>query len=256
MKYFGTLLRSLIVIVSLALLLSSCGAPSRLALEPVASRTRWLMGKNFSIASDSLAVVSVAFERDAGYRLHFDVEIVNLSADTILISPEQIVYTVALDSTLTRWKDSAIAALDPEPKLRALVSGRESEDSDYGSHLNGRNVDAVVNGVVTIVNVVTDGDRKSGEKKAKEDSARAAQRAEELAGYLKRDQEHEETVMYLNGLEREWGPALRRTSLATREAIRGRIIFTPVRDAAGMRLAVPVGSRIYTFVFRQRQEER
>lgn len=255
MKYLRTTFPASLLVASLALLISACTPQSRLALDPVASRTRWLMGKNFAVIADSFAVVAVAFDRDAGQQLHFDLEVTNLSGDTVLISPEKLTYDITHDSTLRIWKDTSVAALDPEPMLRRLVASREYEQGDYSSHLQGRNIDAIVGGVVTVVRAVTDGDKKSSEEKVKEDSAEAARRAEQLAGYLKRDQEHHEKMSYLNDLERNWGVALRKTSLAEREMIRGRVIFNPVRDAKGIRLSVPVGSRIYKFIFRQKPEK-
>jgi hypothetical protein len=242
-----------IAVIALAAVLASCGGSKRVVLDPVASRTRWLMGKNFVVVADSNAVVSVAFEREYNEQLQFDVEVVNLSGDTVLVDPVAIAYDIARDSTLARWNDTTVGAIDPEPMLRTIAGSREVEEADYSSHLTSRNVGDIVSGIATIVRATTDGD-KSDEERRVADSAAEADRVNQLAGYIKRDDEHHATIAALNDLDRAWSAALRKTSLARRETIRGRVIFPAIRSARGLKVTVPIGGRSYVAEFRQRLE--
>jgi hypothetical protein len=222
----------------------------------VAAHTRWLMGRNFAVITDSAAGVSAAFERDDDDKIHFDLEVTNLGPDTVLIVPEKLFYTITRDTSLGTWIDTTVYALDPEPMLREIAERRENEQADYESHLTTRNVDAIVGGIVGVVKLAKGETKKSDEERRVADSTVAAERTEQLAGYLQRDRQHDETMEQINDMERSWNAALRKTSLANREIVRGRVIFPAVRDAAALKLSVPVGARTYDFIFRQQQIKR
>jgi hypothetical protein len=87
-----------------------------------------------------------------------------------------------------------------------------------------------------------------------QDKARETRRGEEREKEEKINREHQETITSLNGLRRGWETVLRRTTLGSRESIRGSVVFPARNEAKRVRVVVPVGGRGISFEFRQEEQ--
>jgi len=125
----------LVIFLFLMFLVSCYVSPSPIyKLNPVSENTFWLFGQEYTKASNENIEIAFAFERMIDGNLIFDIEITNISDQTILISPEKFYYYPihSIDES-TSDQNNKIFAIDTEIKLHEVDSKISQETARYKS---------------------------------------------------------------------------------------------------------------------------
>jgi hypothetical protein len=244
-------MRRALLYLPLLLLLSSCSAPPVLRLSPLADETRWLEGKEYAKSTVSEVEITVAFESmDEGFVV-FDVEISNLSAEPVFVSPEKFC-ALPLASPqdtagLPTSNPAGNFAVDPELKLLDIDKQIAREKASYATSTG---IDVAVGLLDLVATVATIGSERSEEEIKEENRVR---RENEIASQ-ERDIDHHNRMAELEHLKAKWqSTTLRRTTLLAGETAIGRVYFPANEKARYLKLCLPLGGAEGQIIFEQKK---
>jgi len=230
----------------------SCSAPQVLRLSPLAGETSWVDGKEFTKSSADNIEVAAAFESIDATFIVFEVEITNLSAQPVLVSPEKF-YSLPLASPqdTMSFPTSAQAgyAVDPESKILELDKQIARAEASYATTAG---IDAVFGLLGLVADIATIGQEKS-EAAIKQ---KQKQRREREITDREREIDHKNNLDKLKTEKVQWtSNALRRTTLDPNHTTIGKVYFPANYNARYLKLCLPVGTSRIQIVFEQRQHK-
>jgi hypothetical protein len=165
--------------LAVSFIFASCAPAPVLRLNPLASETKWIYGKEFARSATDDVEIAIAFESMDEAAIIFDVEITNLSGQPVLISPERFYY-LSLASpqdtvSLAAASRQTSYAIDPEIKILDLDKKISRENASYAT---AAGIDAVGGLLDLVVSIATIGEEKT-EREIKEEEQR--RRDDEIA---------------------------------------------------------------------------
>jgi len=220
-------------------------APSPIyRLSPLSDNTFWLFGQEYTRAANENMEIAIAFERMIDENIIFDVEISNISNQTILISPENFYY-LPVDSigTAGGHPKTKILAVDPEIKLQEIDLEISKKTAKYRSDTG---TDAAISLLDLIADMSTMGKEKTREESEKENQEDMDR---EESKYI-RDETYKSEIFNLNALRDEWElSTIRKTSLLPDTYMQGRLFFPYRTGIKYMKIYIPVNDDLLTFTF-------
>ncbi len=234
---------------SLCVMLTSCVTPETLfRLSPVSTNTIWYYGKELVTHHSEAVDIGIRFNRQEGAYLVFDVDILNLAEQPVLVNPEQFYYVVlqsptdaeSLDITKTpTYAENAEAIVHRID--RTIASARASEANA-----------AIGDGVGLLLGVAADiassGKQKTKEERQKERDDARKEREERFL----RDFNSEKTFKSLADERAHWEfQALRKHTLPSMKSIQGEVYFLLNQKARYMRIYFPIENVNIDFVYKQ-----
>ncbi len=238
-------IEQLVILLFLMFFLSCYVSPSPIyKLNPVSENKFWLFGQEYTKATNENIEIAFAFERMIDGNLIFDIEITNISDQTILISPENFYfYPMHSIDDSTSNQNNKIFAIDPEMKLHEIDSKMSKETARYKSSDDTYNAISLLD---LISDVSTIGKKKTEEeveKENKEDSDREDNKNV-------RDENYKNKIYDLNTLRDEWElSTIRKTTLFPNTFIQGRIYFPFRTNTKYIKIYAPLKDDLLTFVF-------
>ncbi len=234
--------------VVLILPFASCFSPMPVyRLTPVSTNSRWLNGQEVVSREDSVVDVALSFSHTYQGELVFEVEVENLSGDTILVAPEQC-YAIPLkrdQDTATANDHPTFRAQNPEHRIES-VDVRKSRE--LASYKTANAVDAVVSLVGLVGNIASIGGEKSDEQREQERQWEERQASDRI----ERDISHANVIRQLEDERRIWDTAaLRKATLLPGEVIRGEVHLPTDANAKLVRIVVRIVGSENSFIFRQ-----
>ena len=201
----------------LILLAAGCEPAPILRLTSRDPGATWFQGQQLvRHEADGVSVVA-SFDRSLGMYLVFDVTVVNRSDSTLLIEPQDFNFTLASSGgELRPAQQKPFPAVDPEAELARIDKVSSALES---GHANGKMLEAVGDLAEAVVDVAGAGSKTKAEQDAdeKRDLEQASERRQA-------DETHERTMASLAESRDYWASrALRRTQLAPRQSISGKI---------------------------------
>jgi hypothetical protein len=229
----------------------SCSAPPVLRLSPLADETEWLDGREYARSSAGDIEVAAAFESLDETFVVFDVEITNLSAQAVLVSPEKF-YALPLASPqdtvgLLAANHASNFAVDPEIKLLDIDKQMAREQASYATSTG---IDAAVSLLDLVITVATIGTEKSEEEIKEEERARR----ENQIAHQEREIDHNNRLAELKNLKEKWqSTTLRRTTLNPNQTLFGKVYFPANSQARYVKLYFPLGEAEGQVIFEQKK---
>lgn len=256
--------------------LSSCFvAQPVLRLSPAESDTRWLMGKEFSTKStESGVVTAIAFEELQNNYIVIDVEISNLSDDTLLVDPADIYCTFLADTSgfynsNLENQTLKIFALNPEKKLLDIDKAKSRAIANQ-KNATAFVITAAVAVIATSAIISSKNKNKSNNNtRSNEVNNYQRQRRSYNSGYycpliyVDRDNETLQTTSQIpqNGFvssnldfqKENWEfKALRKTHVYPNDRIRGKLVFPASQKDSYLAFLFPYPSQNVKFLFKQK----
>lgn len=228
----------------------ACAPAPVLRLNPLASETKWVYGKEFARTATDEMEIAVAFESMDEATVIFDVEITNLSAQPILVSPEKFYYlplTSLQDTVGLSTSKKVCYAINPEIKILDLDKEISRENASYATTAG---IDAVGGLLDLFVDIATIGKKKT-EKEIKEEEKR---KCDEEIARQEREIDHTNSLARLKSEKTKWeSTTLRRTTLDSEQSVRGRVHFLANEKAKYLKLCFPIGEANVQIVFVQQK---
>lgn len=228
----------------------ACAPAPVLRLNPLAGETKWIYGKEFARSATDEVEIAVAFESMEDTTIVFDVEVTNLSAQPILVSPEKFYYSLLAspqDSVGLTTAKQVCHALDPETKILEFDKEISREKASYAT---AAGVDATFELLDLVFSLGEIGKQKS-EDEIKEEERQ--ERQEEIAD-CEREINHEKRLSELKTTKEKWeSTTLRRTTLDPDQSVRGRVYFRANQKAHYIKLCFPIGKDGLQLIFYQQK---
>lgn len=230
MKY--TYLWSVVLLV----LATACFSPRPiLQLQPATAPSAWFYGKEVLTREVDSLRVSLIFDQWVGRELVFATEIINRSADTVLVSPETFFYEAFLHDTTTL--SNVTRALDPE---REIMDIRRAISRERAHRRNALVFDVALTAAVLTAGVVT----------ASSNNDEGYQSEGGVDVYFNSGSDGD--LEFLNRVRQQWTyQALRKTSLPPGTVMRGNVVFIDQPEAAFYSVYVPLGNHLIHFDYRK-----
>jgi hypothetical protein len=236
--------------LAVSVIFASCAPAPVLRLNPLADETKWIYGKEFARNATDEAEIAVAFESMEDTTIVFDVEVTNLSAQPILVSPEKFHYLLLAspqDSVVLATAKQVCYALNPETKILDLDKEISRENASYAT---AAGIDATFELLDLIFSLGEIGKQKS-EDEIKEEERQ--ERQEEIAD-CEREINHEKLLAELKTTKEKWeSTTLRRTTLDPDQSVRGRVYFRANQKAHYIKLCFPIGQASLQLIFYQQK---
>lgn len=226
-----------------------CAPLPTFVLNPAEGNSVWINGKQVVSKSDGVYSVAVSFEETEGVNLVFDVEIKNMSDQTVIIEPEKFFYR-----GLAAKKDSFYEsrypsyALDPEFQLLQLDRQIAQENADQET---SEGIDLFFGILDFVADVATINEPKTDEEIRNEEEAdfeREMMSKADAADYRR-------TIRDLNDYKNYWSRVtLRKTSLGPNQSISGKVYFAakpfpPMKRMKMIKMYFPIGEKSFDFLF-------
>ena len=234
MKYYTLLAGGLMATTA-----TSCFAPQPIfRLEPVAEPSAWFYGHEVLTREYDSVRVSLIFEQWAGNEMVFATEIINRSADTVLVAPETFFYEAFRDDTSEF--STVTPALDPEREILEIEKAIAWERAD---RRNALALDVALVAVAVTAQVASAA--VSNEEPYYDDGG--------SAGIYFGSMNYNSDVPFLNHMRQQWMyQTLRKTSLPPGRAIRGNVVFRDQPGIAYYTLYVQIDDHLLPFDYRKR----
>jgi hypothetical protein len=238
-------MKQLVILPFLMFFVSCYVSPSPIyKLNPISDNTFWLFGQEYTKSTHKDVEIAFAFERMIDGNLIFDIEITNISDQTILISPENFYYypMQSIEDSISN-QNNKIFAIDPEMKLHEIDSKISTETARYKS---SSDTDDAISLLDLMSDISTIGKKKTEEeveKENKEDSDREDNKNV-------RDENYRNRMYDLNILRDEWElSTIRKTTLMPNTFIQGRVYFPFRTNTKYIKIYFPLEDDLSTFVF-------
>lgn len=236
--------------LAVSFVFASCAPAPVLRLKPLFSETKWIYGKEFARSATDQVEIAVAFENMDVAAIIFDLEIINLSEQPIIVSPEKFYYLPLnwpQDTTGLHAPGKISYAIDPEIRILDLDKEISRENASYAT---ATGIDAVGSLLGLFVAIATIGKEKT-EEEIKEEEKR---RCDEEVSRQEREIYHANSLANLKNEKVKWeSTTLRRTTLEPDQSARGRIYFRANKRAKYLRLCFPIGEANLQIVFEQQK---
>ncbi len=185
---------------------------------------RWLNGREFTKLEDDKVELVIAFDEIRGGLISFDIELLNKSRRTILVSNElfEMISLDAKGNTVDNKKNRQ-TAIDPEKVLIRLDLLEARENSQYE---NDKNSDAVFSLFELFADIAVISTAKTQKEKDKWIERSEKSRRENREREAEKEKEHNNFKFLLSDEKYKWKiNALRKSSLLPGEKIQGKIFF-------------------------------
>ncbi len=238
----------LVTALPMLAVLSSCYTPKAvIRVKPEETNTTWDKGKEYVSYKKGAYQVHSSFNGYNDRYLIFDVEIVNISGEDILVAPEEIkLYTGYWNnkSQQTEYSQAAINALDPELQLLNIDLAQSRAEANSKNSQVAATAFLVAAIPLSIAAAIADGNNSNYVEENVTNSelvdagVNLAIGASAVNGAVQ-----EGKIISLNDDKYTWQEsALRKTTLTAGYSIRGLVYFPiPSLSVRKIRLDVPVG---------------
>lgn len=231
-----------LLFVTLLFTLQSCFSPQNIVkLQPEKEDGKWRYGQHF--VADSLygVIYEVGFERLNEERYWFDFNIVNRSNLPVMINPVDF-YCQPFDGTMQPLTEQKIRAINPEDEIMEAekeLSKIEARDKNrLGLSLLAASVD-IATGIAVEIDENPHNDFMRTHLFHDVQATRA---------------ENEFDALDLNEMMDAWkSSTIRKTTLESNYSMQGKVFFPAFREAAYIKLYLPVDSQFVELIFKQIQ---
>ncbi len=209
-------------------------------IESAEGEIFWSYGKQFvSEKRDNIEAI-VAYEKQRGTDLIFDVEIINNSSDTVLICPESFHYIT--DKLKSSDSIKKVFAYDPEVRLFNIDKALSVQ---HAEKINSNNTTFFEGALQFAVDVSPKTDEEREENRMRKEDRE-----------IRQDEAKEFAVSHinsLNGSRRYWAnEVLRKTTLVPGYSVYGKVFIRRNIDAKKYLLNIPIGDKVYDFRYNQK----
>ncbi|MFQ5605843.1 MAG: hypothetical protein ACE5HS_21445 [bacterium] len=234
-----------VLLLMAMILLNSCYAPSPIyRFKSGSDDTLWIFGKEFTRKADDNLEIAVAFERTYRGNFVLDVEVANLSEQTILVTPEKFYYQPIYQNADTA-ASRQVFAVDPEVALFEIEKERAKENADYKSSTA---VNTTLSVLDLFYHIATIGKEKTEQEIVSDELNHHNLQADRIDTKISHDDEN----THLNDMRDQWEQtALRRTTLGPQQSVQGLVHFPITDKAQSVQLVFPIGESTITFLFLQ-----
>jgi len=214
--------------------------------QPLTDSIQWVAGKQYAVLSNDSLKVLVTFNSRQGNLLEFDVEVVNLSKRTILVSPENI-YCRSVLARVDSLMNSAAKnyALDPEQQIVQMESNINQATAAQQNELA-----ADCCGDLFLVSTKVAVDQVTKQKDTPQQQEEFWRQRE----YDKREQhlQQQQQLSELKNSKFNWeNYALRKTHLLPNNSMRGSVYFYDNQPNYYYILTFPLGNSTLETGFRK-----
>lgn len=231
-----------VFIVSTLLLTQSCFSPRNvIRLQPEKEDVKWRYGQQF--VADSLygVIYEVGFEQLKDNRYWFDFNIVNRSNLPVLINPAEF-FLQAYDGKKQPITETRLKAIDPENEILEMEKQLSKNEAREMNNI-GFTVLAATADIATGIAVATDDNPHNNHMRT------------HLYHHAIATNAHQSfQSQSLNEVMDSWkSTTIRKTTLESNYSMQGKVFFPAVREAAYLKLYLPVDSQFVEINYKQIQ---
>jgi len=236
------MLKKFMFIAGVIALLSSCVGPSPISkLDPQTKNFTWNYGQKYIDKTQDSIRFSIAFNKNAGNDLVFDVEVINRSSDSILVSPEAFFYKAMNEygTMLGRY----VYAVNPEKMLLEVDKKLAREEAHQANQAIVDLVSTTTEAAATVATL----DESPHKKQALYNEINYNRHQREMNAM-----NSEQRVHSLNAERNFWeDKVLRTTELAPGYSIKGKVYFERNVNAASYEFIFPLGNEVFKINYKQ-----
>lgn len=236
------MLKRIVLFSALVALLNACVGPSPITrLNPENEKFVWNYGQQYIEKTFDGVRVSMAFNRNEGEDLIFDVEITNNRNDSILVDPRSFYYRA--ENQYGTMLQTYTKAVNPEDVLLEIDKNLARQDAQRSNQAIANLVSTTAE-TVAVVSSLDEDPEERHELYRSIDYNRNHRRAEAF--------ETEQQVRSLQEERAFWeNNVLRTTELAPGYYIKGKVFFKRNVNAYSYDFTVPAGGHDFVFHYKQ-----
>jgi hypothetical protein len=231
---------SIAVFVLSLLVFQSCFSPKNVVrLQPEKEEIKWRYGQQFVADSIYGVIYEVGFDQLKDNKYWFDFNITNYSNLPVLIDPTEF-YIQAFGGNNELLTESKVKAIDPENEILELEKELSKNEARELNHI-GFTVLAATADIATGIAVATDGNPHNNHL-----------RTHLYHHALATEAHHSFHSQNLNEVMDSWkSSTIRKTTLESNFSMQGKVFFPAFREAAFIKLYLPVDSQFIEINFKQ-----
>lgn len=236
------MLKKFMFFASALALLNACVGPSPISkLDPQTKNFTWNYGQKYIDKTRDSIRFSIAFNKNIGNDLVFDIEVTNYTTDSILVSPETYFYKAMNEygTMLGRY----VYAVNPEKMLLELDKQLAREEAHQANQAIVDLVSTTTEAAATVASL----DESPHKKQALYNEITYNRHQREM-----NELNSEQRVRSLNAERDFWeDKVLRNTELAPGYSIKGKVYFERKVGAASYEFKFPIDDQVFKINYKQ-----